>query len=69
MRLKALLGLGWLVLVGDVVYWTWELGQDEEQQLSTWHADLNEILFYGAPILFLLLLCLSYLAWRINQRA
>jgi heme/copper-type cytochrome/quinol oxidase subunit 2 len=66
--LNAWLRLGWLVLAADLVYWLWELRQPEEQQLSSWHAALNIVLYYGGAILFVVLLVVSYLVWRVNQR-
>jgi hypothetical protein len=65
--LSAWLRLGWLVLAADFVYWMWELRQPEDQQLSGWHATLNIFLYYGGGILFVVLLVLSVLVWRVNQ--
>ena len=60
--------LGWLVLAADFAYWSWQLRQPEEQQLSSWHAVLNIVLYYGGAALFVVLLCVSYITWRLNQR-
>jgi hypothetical protein len=46
----------------------WELRQPEEQHLSSWHLTLNIILYYGGALLFVALLLVSYLVWRVNQR-
>ena len=67
--LSAWILLGWFALAADVVYWCWELGQPEDQQLSTWHADLNIVLYFGAGALFVVLLIVSLLAWRANESA
>lgn len=69
MTLNGWLRLGWFLVAADLAYWIWELRQPEEQQLSQWHADLNIALYYGGGFLFIALLVLSYLAWRVNQRA
>ena len=63
------LRVGWLVLAADVAYWIWEWRQPEGQQLSTWHADLNVVLYYGGALLFAGLLLVGYLVWRVNERA
>jgi cytochrome c-type biogenesis protein CcmH/NrfG len=67
--LNGWLRAGWLIVTADFVYWLWELRRREEQQLSTWHADLNVVLYYGGAILFVGLLLVSYVAWRVKQRA
>jgi cytochrome c-type biogenesis protein CcmH/NrfG len=66
--LSTWLRLGWLAVAADFLYWIWELRQPEEQQLSSWHADLNVALYYGGALLFVALLLVSYVAWRVNQR-
>lgn len=68
MSLNALLRLGWLVLGADFAYWLWELRQPEGQQLSSWHAALNIVLYYGGALLFVALIVVSYIVWRIDQR-
>jgi hypothetical protein len=66
---RAWILLGWFALVADVIYWSWQLGQSEHQDISTWHATLNLVLFLGAPVLFVALLILSLLALRRSGRA
>jgi hypothetical protein len=59
---------GWLVLAADVAYWLWQLRQAEEQQLSSWHATLNIFLYWGGALLFVVLLIVSLIVWRANER-
>lgn len=66
--LRAWVRLGWFALATDVVYWYWDLGQSEDRALSTWHAVLNSVLYFGGGVLFVVLLILSPLAWRGNRR-
>lgn len=66
--MNAWLRVGWLVLAADVLYWLWELRQPEEQRLSSWHATLNIFLYWGGAILFVVLLLIGYVAWRVKQR-
>src|SRR5579859_7662624 len=66
--LSVWLRAGWFVLAADFAYWLWELRQPEEQQLSSWHATLNIVLYYGGGLLFVVLLIVSYIVWRLNQR-
>ena len=68
MSLNGWLRLGWFFLAADFAYWLWELRQPEEQQLSSWHAALNIVLYWGGGILFFVLLLVSYVVWRVNQR-
>lgn len=68
MSLNALLRLGWLVLAADFLYWLWELRQPEEQRLSSWHATLDIVLYWGGGLLFVIVLLVSYVVWRVNQR-
>lgn len=68
MSLSALLRLGWFALAADFAYWLWELRQPEEQHLSSWHATLNIVLYYGGALLFLVLLIVSWIVWRANER-
>lgn len=65
---RRLLRLGWSLVAADLVYWLWELRQPEEQQLSSWHANLNVVLYWGGGILFVVLLLVGYVAWRVDQR-
>jgi hypothetical protein len=60
--------LGWLVLAADFAYWLWELRQPEEHQLSSWHATLNIFLYWGGALLFVVLLSVSWILWRANER-
>jgi len=41
---------------------------DAGPPISGWHATLNEVLYFGGWVLFLVLLVLSYLLWRVNER-
>lgn len=68
--LRLVLQIGWLALFADILYWTLGgAGQlDDVESISQSHATLNEVLYYGGLALFLLLLLLSWLRWRINQR-
>lgn len=68
MSLGGLLRLGWLVLAADFAYWLWELRQPEEQQLSSWHATLNIVLYWGGALLFVVLIIVSLTVWRVNER-
>jgi hypothetical protein len=64
----AWLRLGWLVLAADFAYWLWQLRQPEDQELSSWHATLNILLYWGGAFLLVLLLVVSYMVWRVKQR-
>jgi hypothetical protein len=66
--LGGLLRPGWLVLAADFAYWLWELRQPEEQQLSSWHATLNIVLYWGGALLFVALIIVSLIVWRVNER-
>jgi hypothetical protein len=69
--LSAWLRLGWLVLAADVAYWMFGGAgplDDGGPPISSWHATLNEVLYFGGWVLFLVLLVLSYLRWRVNER-
>lgn len=68
MSLSGWIRLGWFLMAADVAYWLWELRQPEEQQLSSWHVALNIALVLGGAILLVVLLLVSYVAWRVNQR-
>ena len=41
---------------------------DDVQSISQWHALLNGILYFGGFVLLFVLLVLSYLLWRVNER-
>jgi hypothetical protein len=66
--LGGLLRLAWLVLAADFAYWLWELRQPEEQQLSSWHAALNIVLYWGGALLFVALIIATLIVWRVNER-
>jgi hypothetical protein len=70
MSLSAWIRIGWLVLAADFVYWMFGGAGplDDAGYISSWHATLNEVLYFGGWILFLVLLVLSYLLWRVNER-
>ena len=55
------LALGWIALVADYVYWVWQLGRSENDEISSWHAWLNVVLYFGAPVFFVVLLVFSAL--------
>ena len=68
MSLRAWLRIGWLLLAADFAYWLWQLRQPEDEQLPSWHATLNFVLYYGGALLFVALFVVSYLLWRVNER-
>lgn len=68
MALSAWLRIGWLVLVADVVYFGWLMGQLEEPGPEGWWGSLNIFLYWGGALLFLVLLIVSYIDWRMKQR-
>jgi hypothetical protein len=41
---------------------------DSWPPISSWHAALNRVLYFGGWVLFFVLLVLSYLLWRVNER-
>jgi hypothetical protein len=62
--------LGWFALAADVAYW-WLGGAgqlDDVESISPWHAILNEVLYFGGLVLFVVLLVLGWLLWRVNER-
>ena len=65
--LSAWLRIGWLVLLADVVYWLWLTGHTGEPGPEGWWGYLNILLYWGGTFLFVVLL-ISYLVWRVNQR-
>jgi len=68
--LSAWLRIGWFALAADVAYW-WLGGAgqlDDVESISQWHAILNEVLYFGGLVLFVVLLVLSWLLWRVNER-
>lgn len=67
MSLSALLRVGGLVLAADFAYWLWQLRQPEDEQLPSWQASLN-IVLYGGALLLVVLLIVSLLVWRANER-
>jgi hypothetical protein len=70
MSLSAWLRIGWFIMAADVAYFllggTGQL--DDTQSISQWHERLNGVLWYGGALLFFVLLILSYLSWRVNER-
>ncbi len=64
MSLRAWVRVGWLALAADVVYWFWQLGRSEDHEISTWHAVLNGVLYFGGGVFFVVLIILSLFAWR-----
>jgi hypothetical protein len=70
MSLSAWLRVGWLALAADFAYWRFGVGalDDNEQPISQWHGVLNGVLWYGGLLLFVVLLVLSLLLWRANER-
>lgn len=68
MSLSAWLRIGWLVLAADVVYWIVISGHTGEPGPRGWWGTLNIFLYYGGALLFVFLLVVSYVAWRVNQR-
>lgn len=54
-----LLAFGWFALVADYVYWMWQLGRPENEDISSFHARLNLVFYVGAPVLFVVLLVFS----------
>lgn len=71
MSLGAWVRVGWLALAADFLYW--RLGgagllDDNEGNIPQWHGILNAVLWYGGLLLFLVLLVLSWLLWRVNER-
>lgn len=71
MPLSGWVRAGWLALAADFLYW--RLGgagplDDNEGNVPQWHGILNAVLWYGGGLLFVVLLALSYLLWRANQR-
>jgi hypothetical protein len=68
--LSAWLRIGWLALAADVAYFMFGGAgplDDAGPPISGWHATLNEVLYFGGWVLFLVLLVLSYLLWRVNE--
>lgn len=71
MSLRAWLRIGWLALAADFAYWMFGGAgplDDAGPPISRWHATLNAVLYFGGGVLFLILLVLSYLRWRVNER-
>jgi hypothetical protein len=68
--LRAWLWIGWLTLAADFAYWRFGVGtlDDNEEPISYRHGVLNAVLWYGGLLLFLVLLVLSWLLWRANER-
>jgi hypothetical protein len=65
---KRWLRVGWLVLIADVVYWIWQMGQvNAVGGLPTWHVVLNIVTVIGGCVLFAVLLLSSYVGWRGKQ--
>jgi D-alanyl-lipoteichoic acid acyltransferase DltB (MBOAT superfamily) len=69
--LSAWVRVGWLALAADFLYW--RLGgsgplDDNEGSVPQWHSILNAVLWYGGALLFVVLLVVSYLLWRANER-
>ena len=63
--------LGWLVWVGDIVYWGWLLGSDEPGPQG-WRAYFNEVTFFGGWVLLAALLVatpLLVLRWLGRDRS
>jgi hypothetical protein len=70
--ISAWLRIGWLAFAADVAYWMFGGAgplDDGGPPVSSWHATLNAILYFGGAVLFLVLLVLSYLVWRVNEGA
>jgi hypothetical protein len=70
--LSAWLRIGWLALAADFLYW-WlggagPLDDAPGRPISQLHAALNVVLYFGGAVLFLVLLVLSWLRWRANER-
>ena len=71
MSLSAWLRIGWLALAADVAYWIFGGAgplDDAGPPISSWHATLNAFLYFGGWVVLLVLLVLSYLRWRVNER-
>lgn len=68
MSLSAWLRIGWLLLLADVVYWLWLMGHAGEPGPEGWWGYLNILLYWGGAFLFIVLLVVSYIVWRVNQR-
>ena len=67
MSLSAWLRIGWLVLAADFVYWLWLMGQPEPGP-EGWWGRLNIVLYFGGALLFVVLLIVSLIVWRVNER-
>jgi heme/copper-type cytochrome/quinol oxidase subunit 2 len=71
-RSSAWLRIGWIALAADVAYFMFGGAgalDDSGPPISSWHATLNAFLYFGGGVLLLVLLVLSYLLWRVNERA
>jgi hypothetical protein len=69
--LRTWLRIGWLALAADFAYWLFGGAgafDDSGPPISRWHGTLNEFLYFGGWVLFFVLVVLSYLLWRINER-
>ena len=68
MSLSAWLRIGWLVLAADVVYFGWMMGHTGEPGPEGWSGYLNIFLYWGGALLFIVLLIVSLIVWRANER-
>ncbi len=71
MTLSRLVLLGWLVWVGDIVYWGWLLGSDEPGPHG-WRAYFNVVTFLGGWVILAALLVatpLLVLRWLARDRS
>lgn len=67
-QLRPWLRAGWLLVLADIVYWLWLMGHADEPGPQGWWGTLNIFLFYGGALVFVLLVVVSLLAWRANER-
>ena len=59
----------WLALAADFLYFGFGVTRDDnEPAISQLHGILNAVLWYGGWVLFVVLLILSWLRWRVNER-